>query len=87
MKAAEKGRYEYRGDPRYYPQHRHPGQDGVLVVEPGEIVNFGDSLPPDDGLWFDMDGQAVLPARPSVEDEDESAGTGAGDPPDPKTEE
>lgn len=56
--------YIYRGPyQQSYGQFLHPEQPGVLVVEPGEMVEFGDGLPPQDGQWYDSDGNAVLPVE------------------------
>lgn len=63
---------------RTYPHHMHPHQDGVLVVEPGDMIDFGDGLPPTDGLWADEDGNQVVPepVQESVDDEAGEPGTG-----------
>lgn len=39
------------GPDRVYPGTPHPN-GGVLAVSEGEIVDFGESLPPNDGLWY-----------------------------------
>lgn len=61
--------FEFRGPVEHtYPQYQHPDGPGVLVVEPGEIIDFGDRLPPGDGQWYDSDGSQVLPVVPSEEE-------------------
>lgn len=77
---------EYRYDgttPRAYPFLPHPERDGVLTVEPDEIVDFGDRLPPYDGLWaVETDGQWILWKPPEEPDEvvAKAAETGGTDP-------
>lgn len=78
--------YEYKGhSTRYWPGHLHPEGEGVLTAEPGEIVDFGDALPPDDGSWYDVSsGEPHLPrAVTDVEGDDEEeqadADQGTGD--------
>jgi len=49
--------YRYHGnDKRSYPDRIHPEhQNGVLWVDPDEIIEFGDQIPPEDGLWSSLD--------------------------------
>jgi hypothetical protein len=71
--------FTYRGPyQQTYPGHHYPGQDSVLVVDPGEIVDFGDGLPPADGQWYDSAGNQVLPPAPVEEPEAAPADTGPG---------
>jgi len=62
--------YRYQGDhtPTIYPSYQHPEQDGVLVVIPGQVVDFGDASPPPDGKWYDISsGEPYLGPVTSVE--------------------
>jgi len=38
--------------PRSYPHRSDPETGAVLTVEPGDVFDFGEELPPDDGLWY-----------------------------------
>lgn len=55
-KDPERGRrrWDYRGsDSRTYP-HRLDLETGApLYVEPGDVFDFGELMPPGDGLWYD----------------------------------
>lgn len=47
-------RYSYRGyGERVYSSRLHPETGTVLVVRPGDEVEFDDQSPPDDGQWYD----------------------------------
>jgi len=72
-------RYQFKGNiPLTYPEHLHPEQDGVLVADPDEIIEFRDQLPPGDGNWYDEGtGRAHTPPRHHVEEEG-VPGTGDG---------
>jgi len=37
---------------RSYPHRSDPETGAVLTVEPGDVFDFGEELPPDDGLWY-----------------------------------
>jgi hypothetical protein len=64
--------YRYIGpDERTYPLHRHPVTGETLVVQPGDLFDFGELMPPGDGLWYD-----VSSGEPYT---DSPASTGAGE--------
>lgn len=52
---------------RTYPGRRDPETGGVLNVEPGDAFDFGEEMPPDDGLWY------------AVPSDSSPASTGAGE--------
>lgn len=63
-------RYQGSGT-RTYPHHKHPGTGQVLVVDPGEVLDFGEEMPPGDGLWYDVSSGEPYTSSP--------ASTGAGE--------
>jgi hypothetical protein len=76
--------FVYRGHvPRTYPGHLHPEQDGVLSVDPDEVIDFGTVSPPADGQWYDnSSGQPFLGQPAPVTDvvgDDDSGEPGTGD--------
>jgi hypothetical protein len=44
--------YEGFGSTRTYPHRQHPEGPGVLQADPGEVIDFGEESPPDDGFWY-----------------------------------
>lgn len=44
--------YNGYGGTHTYPHHRHPEGPGVLQADPGEVIDFGEQSPPDDGRWY-----------------------------------
>lgn len=73
--------YQYTGhDKRVWPGHPHPEQDGVLVADPDEIVDFGEALPPADGSWYDVSSgdQYTGAPPPDVEADEHDADLGTG---------
>ena len=60
--------HQYKGgNARTYPHLKDPETGGTLHVEPGDPFDFGEKLPPQDGLWY------AVPSNP------DPAGTGAGE--------
>jgi hypothetical protein len=64
--------WQYRGSgSRSYPHRKHPGTGHVLSASPGDVFDFGEEMPPDDGLWYDVSSGEPYDSSP--------AGTGAGE--------
>jgi hypothetical protein len=70
-------KFEYRGDQtRTWPGHLHPEADGVLVAEPGEIIDFGEASPPADGQWYDVSSGEPSQDVEGTDEDDSDPGTG-----------
>lgn len=45
-------KFKYQGHTtRVYPGIQAP-EGGVLISQVGDVIDFGESLPPNDGLWY-----------------------------------